>query len=101
MKGHEYHVSVKHLRDAQGQPSTHTEAIEFKAISHDDFFVNLAHLRKANLLDEESLKQLVVGMKLFGEVIMHNRDVPLFKEFFSDFVKFVHALKATIPTEEK
>jgi hypothetical protein len=99
IKGHEYHVVVRHLKDAKGEPSSHEEPIEFSAINHDDFFVNLSLLRQADLMDEETLKQFVVGLKLFMEVMMHNREIPLFKEFFPQMLKFMKELKSTIPPE--
>ena len=46
MKQHEYEVTVKHIADAQGNPSTYTEALQFKVYNHDDIFKVLAYVQK-------------------------------------------------------
>ena len=38
MKQHQYYVTVQHLADAQGHPSTYDENIEFNVGNHDDIF---------------------------------------------------------------
>lgn len=95
MKQHEYEVTVKHLTDAQGNPSTYTEALQFKAYNHDDIFKVLGFIQSSHLLDEESTKAFAVGLKLFGEVLLENKERPLFKEFMPHFVQFMKNLKQT------
>lgn len=97
MKQHQYQITVKHLADAQGQPSTYSEALEFKAGNHDDIFVVIERLQATQLLDEESMKAFAVGLKLFGETLLENRDIPLFKQFMPQFIQFVKALKQCYP----
>ena len=67
MKQHQYEVTVKHIADAQGQPSSYSEVLQFQAYNHDDLFKILEKLAKANLLDDEKTKAFTVGLKLFGE----------------------------------
>lgn len=38
MKQHEYQITVQHVKDANGQASTYTEALQFQAFNHDDIF---------------------------------------------------------------
>ena len=99
MKQHEYEVTVKHIADAQGNPSTYTEALQFKAYNHDDIFKVLAYVQKTELVDDESAKAFAVGLKLVGDVLLENKDVPLFKEFMPQFVQFMKALKKSAPKE--
>lgn len=99
MKQHQYEVTVKHMADAQGNPSAYTEALQFNAYNHDDIFKVLEHLSKANILDEEKTKAFAVGLKLFGETLLENKDIPLFKEFMPDFLQFMKALKQTVKTQ--
>lgn len=101
MKQHEYEVTVKHIADAQGNPSTYSEALQFKAYNHDDIFKVLGFIQNSQLLDEESTKSFAVGLKLFGEVLLENKDVPLFKEFMPQFVQFMKALKQTAKAQSK
>lgn len=73
--------------------------MQFKAYNHDDLFQVLAHLSKANVLDEEKTKAFAVGLKLFGETLLENKDIPLFKEVMPQFVQFMKALKQTVNTK--
>ncbi len=85
MKQHQYEITLKHIADAQGNPSTYTEALQFNAYNHDDMFKVLEHLTKAQLLDDEKTKAFAVGLKLFGETLLENKDHPLFKRFHAAF----------------
>ena len=38
MKQHTYEVTLKHMTDAQGNPSTYTETLSFNSYNHDDIF---------------------------------------------------------------
>ena len=93
MKQHQYQVTLKHLADAKGQPSIYSEDLVFQANNHDDIFAIVQHMQKAKLFDDETTMALVVGMKLFGEVMLENREHPLFNEFFPEFVKLIKKLK--------
>ncbi len=56
-------------------------------------------MQKTELVDDESAKAFAVGLKLLGEVLLENKDVPLFKEFMPQFVQFIQALKKSAPKE--
>ncbi len=72
---------------------------EFTTYNHDDIFKVLGFIQKTELVDDESAKAFAVGLKLFGEVLLENKDVPLFKEFMPQFVQFMKALKKSAPKE--
>ena len=38
MKQHEYQITVKHIADAKGNPSTYDDDLIFTAYNHDDIF---------------------------------------------------------------
>jgi len=42
-----------------------------------------------------------VGLKLFGETLLENKDIPLFKEFLPQFAHFMKALKQTVKTQNQ
>lgn len=93
MKQHEYQITVKHIADKKGNPSTYNEDLIFTAYNHDDIFKVLNYLQLKELTDEESMKSFAVGLKLMGEVLLENKDIPLFKEFLPQFVEFIKSLK--------
>ena len=99
MKQHQYEIIVKYLTDEHGNPSTYTDPLQFKVANHDDIFKIISILQNSKLLDEESIKAFVVGLKLFSEVMLENKDLPLFKEFMPDFGKFMKTLKQTVKAQ--
>ena len=100
MKQHQYYVTVQHLADAQGNPSSYTKKIEFNTGNHDDLFIVLDRLQKAELFDEETTKSFAVGLKLLGEVMLENKNHPLFKDFKPQFLEFMKNMKQQIKKEE-
>ena len=99
MKQHQYHVSVQHLADAKGQPSNYSENIEFNVGNNDDIFEIVERLKKADFFDDETTKSFGVGLKLFSEVMLENRDHPLFQEFLPQFGQFMKNLKQQVKTQ--
>lgn len=96
MKQHQYELTVKHIADAQGNPSTYKDSLQFNAYNHDDLFKVLAHIQNSNLLEDEKAKAFAVGLKLLGETLLENKDQPLFKDFLPQFIEFMKTLKQTI-----
>lgn len=96
MKQHQYHVTVQHLADAQGNPSSYTEKLEFNTSNHDDIFIVLGRLQKAELFDDATTKSFTVGLKLFSEVMLENKNHELFKDFLPQFHTFMKHLKQQV-----
>lgn len=99
MKQHQYHVTVQHLKNPKGEASTYTERLEFYAGNHDDIFEIVERLKRADFFDDETTKSFAVGLKLFSEVMLENRDHPLFQEFFPQFGLFMKNLKQLVKTQ--
>lgn len=99
MKQHKYHVTVQHLEDAQGNPSTYDEKLEFNVGNHDDIFKIVSLLKQKELFDEDTTKAFAVGLKLFGEVMLENKNHELFKEFLPQFGQFMKQLKQHVKSQ--
>lgn len=99
MKQHQYYVTVQHLADAQGNPSTYTEKLEFNTGNHDDIFVVLQKLQQAELFDERTTQSFAVGLKLFSEVMLENKNHELFQDFLPQFGQFMKHLKQQVKKE--
>ncbi len=93
MKQHKYHVTVQHLEDAKGQPSTYSDNLDFDVGNHDDIFKIVERLQTAKFFDEETTKAFAVGLKLFSEVMLENREHVLFQDFHPAFLQFMKNLK--------
>lgn len=103
MKQHRYRITVEHVADAKGQPSTH-EPLQFDAVSHDDIIAIARRMQGRGDFDANTAAQLAIGLKLFGEVVLENRALPMFAALRPQLSEFMKALKkgpaeATPPTE--
>ena len=69
--------------------------IEFKFENHDDLFKVIELAKGKNLFAEErETIEFVIGLKLFSEVILRNRELPLFDELKPAIKEFMKKLKA-------
>lgn len=93
MKQHRFRVTVEHLADQHGAPSTHDAPLSFEVGNHDDILSVVERLRGRGDFDPDSATALGVGLKLFGEVMLEHRDHPLFAEFRTHFMDFMKTLK--------
>ena len=41
------------------------------------------------------MKSFAVGLKLMGEVLLENKDIPLFKDFLPQFIEFIKSINDT------
>ena len=94
MKQHHYKITVEHIADSKGQPSTYAAPMIFDAYNHDDLFKVLEKIQEKNLFAEDKTKAFVVGLKLFGETLLENKANPLFKDFLPEFIEFMKKLKS-------
>ena len=86
MSQYRYRVTLEALPEAR-------DSLQFDVGCHDDIFAVVNKLRQRGDFDEASATAFGVGMKLFGEVMLENRDHPLFAEFRPHFAQFMRALK--------
>lgn len=93
MKQHRYRISVEHLADAHGNPSTHAAPLIFEAGNHDDILAIAERMRGRGEFAPDTANALAVGLKLFSEVMLENRGHPLFAEFAPHFRAFMQHLK--------
>lgn len=96
MKQHQYEITVKHVADAQGQPSTYIEALQFTAYNHDDLFKVLERIQQGELFEGDKAIAFGIGLKLFGETMLENKNHPLFKDLFPQFIELMKSLKQSI-----
>lgn len=93
MKQHRYQITVEHLADAHGNPSTHPEPLRFEAGNHDDILAIAERMRGRGEFPPDTANALAVGLKLFSEVMLENRGHPLFADFAPHFRAFMQHLK--------
>lgn len=95
MKQHLYRVTLEYIADTDGNPQQ-CEPLVFEAGSHDEIFGIVKLVRNSELLDAQTTAAFVVGQKLFGEVMLENRNNPLFSEFWPHFLDFMKKFKGLV-----
>lgn len=92
MKQHRYRLTLEHLADTKGVLST-PETLQFEVGNHDDIFAIVERLRGRGDFEENAAAALAVGLKLFSEVMLEEKENPLFSSFRPHFMQFMKELK--------
>lgn len=70
------------------------KSIDFEFVNHDDLFKIIEVLKSKNLFgNENDATEFALGIKLFSEVMLRQRDLPLFEELKPAFGEFMKKLK--------
>ena len=70
--------------------------LEFDVTNHDDILQLVERIRASAILPEDEAAACLVGLKLFGEVMLRHRTDPLFADLFPHFGLFMKRLKAAV-----
>lgn len=89
----QYRVRIEGLPDNRA-PSP-AEPLQFVARCHDDLFEIVARSRQRGLLSDDDAASMAVGLKLLGEIVLENREDPLFKDLSQALKAFIMKLKAS------
>ena len=72
-----------------------TQSIQFEFENHDDIFKIIEVLKDKKLFKGENDDiSFAIGLKMFSEVMLKNKDNSLFKDFLPAFGQFMKVLKA-------
>ncbi|WP_290867983.1 DUF3861 domain-containing protein [Aquabacterium sp.] len=94
MKQHRYRITVEHLADKDGQPPATPASLTFEALNHDDIIAIAERMKGRGDFDAQTATNLAIGLKLFSEVMLMNRQHPLFAELGPHFGDFMKRLKS-------
>jgi len=92
MKGHLYRLTLEHLEDAKGNPVT-KEPLQVEVRNHDDLYAIVDKVRAKGLFDANEATAFALGLKLFREVMLHNRGSEVFRELDPHVSEFMKAFK--------
>jgi len=94
LKQHRYRITVEHLALPDGSPAPADSApLTFEVGQHDDLGAIVARVRQRDDLPPEDATAFAVGLKLFTEVMLQQRGLPLFAEFAPHVKAFMQRLK--------
>ncbi len=99
MNSYRYKITVESLTGAKGEP-VEGRTLCFEAANHDDILGIVDRLRARLPFDESTIASLGVGLKLFSEVTLTQRNDPMFamiQPALSEFVRGLKQRSATVP----
>jgi hypothetical protein len=98
MADHHYRITLEQL-DATSSPVP-SRSLQFDFDNHDDIFAiieRLGYLQQRGDISADEIPQLAVGLKLFGKIVMENKDSTLFSSLRPHFIEFMRELKKGVP----
>lgn len=92
MNSYRYRVTLEKIAGQKGEP-VEGEQLSFEAPDHDDIFPIVERVRGRGDLDADSAAALAVGLKLFSEVVLQNRQREPFAEVRPALSAFIGSIK--------
>lgn len=92
MSAHQYRITVEYLGGKHAGPDLHQPKV-FETGNHDDIFKIMEAVEAARLFDRETSAALVLGMKLFSEVMLKHKNDPLFVEMLAAYRDYIGPFK--------
>jgi hypothetical protein len=89
-----YRITLESL-----SPATEAKELHFEVDNHDDIFAIARRMSGKLGLEEEATNAFALGLKLFGETILKNRDNPLFGQIKPSFGELMRSLKEKLRFE--
>lgn len=94
MKKHRYRITVERLAE---QDEAASAPLQFGVGNHDEILALIERIRSQGRFDPDSAAAFGLGLKLFGETLLDNRDSPPFDALMPHFGQFMKALKKGNP----
>ncbi|MFT3848207.1 MAG: DUF3861 domain-containing protein [Propionivibrio sp.] len=93
MKNHRYAIKVEPVGAATPGETGVPPSLRFHVEAHDEILALVERSRQRGDFDTDAAAAFTVGLKLLGEVMLKNRNHPLFEEFGPQFGNFMKRLK--------
>ncbi|MBT30550.1 MAG: hypothetical protein CMO01_12900 [Thalassobius sp.] len=94
-RANKYHLKLDLVSLASGEAPEEEKSIEVDFDNHDEIFKIIDVLKEKDLFEEKGQSvEFAIGLKLFSEVMIKNRNHPLFEEFAPAFREFMKKLKS-------
>lgn len=92
-RSNKYHLELKELSLKDGSDGTKTLGFNFE--NHDDLFQILDVIKSKNVFsNEQTANEFALGLKLFTEVMLKNKQHSLFEELRPAIMEFMKKLKS-------
>ena len=90
-KYNHYKITLEHLYNPKEEALHPTLELEFD--NHDDVFLIIEKIKDKGYFDESQSAEFAIGLKMFSEVMLRNKNNPLFEDFRPAFKDFMMKLK--------
>jgi len=91
-KNNKYKIQLQEVALKDGTQPGKSIAFEFE--NHDNIFNLIEQTQNSDRFEDKSQNiEFILGLKLFSEVMIKNRNNPLFEEFSPAFGQFMKKLK--------
>jgi hypothetical protein len=99
MNSYRYKITVEALTGAKGEP-VEGQALSFEAANHDDILGIVERMQARLPFDRDTVASLGIGLKLFSEVALMQRNDPMFATIRPALGEFVRGLKQRSADEQ-
>lgn len=93
MTGYRYRIIVEPIENAKGELIPETP-LTFEAVNHDELLSLVARIQQRSSLNTDDTACLMIGLKLFSEVVLQHKQKPLFAPMLPHLREFISRLKA-------
>jgi len=93
MKKHRYRITVDHLALPDGHTPPAAPPLILEVGNHDELAGIVARARQRGDLPSDDAAAFAIGLKLFSEVMLQHRELPLFADVAPHFKAFMQRLK--------
>lgn len=92
-RGYKYRLTLEGIADPEGAPLA-KEPVTLEFLNHDELFSIIDRLKERDHFnDPDQAVEFAIGLKLFTEVMLRNRNHPLFEELYPAIGPFMKKLK--------
>lgn len=92
-RNNKYHIDLKEVSLKDGSKGEKTLSLDFD--NHDDLFEIFKTVQAKKIFDDDSTStEFALGLKLFTEVMIKNKQNPLFEELRPAITEFMKKLKS-------
>ena len=94
-KYNQYKITLAHTRNPKDEELQQPVDVEFD--NHDNIFNIIKIMQERDLFnDANQSAEFAIGLKLFSEVMLRNKDNALFEEFLPAFKDYMKKLKGGV-----
>src|SRR5215210_4348386 len=98
-RANKYRLTLELLSTTKGETGIH-EPLQLEFDNHDEIFSIVKRIQDKNIFQsKEQAAEFAIGLKMFSEVMLKNKNLPLFEEFRPAFGNFMKKLKSTPASE--